>query len=296
MKKMLSIIIAMLMLMMTIPAGSVSALVEGSCTPDQYSNFTDKVKEARSHYGCTDVMSGARIIEYPTRTTATFTAFWNLCNDTLDFLNSHVCYQVTPEELKEMDDALQDSILGLRIDPCELDAMIKIAKEETNNDNYYDESTWNDFRSVIEESEAVLGTGDIDKIHNQYLKIRIAYNNLCKYNTTFGDTNGDGSVDIRDATLMQKYSTKIKELNSSQIFVSQIGTHSYDDFNIDIKDATLLQKKVTEEAKIPGDCCSNLTKLMNYNLTMDEYYFSKEDERSNASYFTKVFKYVRHFG
>lgn len=61
--------------------------------------------------------------------------------------------------------------------------------------------------------------------------------------TLVGDVNGDGYIDVLDATLVQKYSVDKASLNDEQIFVGDLN----DDGNADILDATLIQKYAAEK-------------------------------------------------
>lgn len=55
-----------------------------------------------------------------------------------------------------------------------------------------------------------------------------------------GDANRDGKLNIRDATLIQKFIAKIESLDAEQLSLSDYNT----DGKVNIKDATLIQKKI----------------------------------------------------
>ncbi len=55
-----------------------------------------------------------------------------------------------------------------------------------------------------------------------------------------GDVNCDGKLNIRDATLIQKYIAKISSLSDEQTILADFNT----DGKVNIKDATLIQKKI----------------------------------------------------
>ncbi|MBR3988280.1 MAG: starch-binding protein [Clostridia bacterium] len=55
-----------------------------------------------------------------------------------------------------------------------------------------------------------------------------------------GDSNGDGKVNIKDATLVQKHLAALVELDAVSLSVSDVN----DDYDVTIKDATTIQKKV----------------------------------------------------
>ena len=75
---------------------------------------------------------------------------------------------------------------------------------------------------------------------------------VCEYEPgikTIGDLNGDNSVDILDATLVQKHSSGTANLSNEQLAVADVN----DDKNVDILDAAMIQKyaagKITEFKK-----------------------------------------------
>lgn len=55
-----------------------------------------------------------------------------------------------------------------------------------------------------------------------------------------GDVNLDGYVNINDATIIQKYSIELCELNETQIKLADINSDSV----VNVSDATCIQKKI----------------------------------------------------
>ena len=57
-----------------------------------------------------------------------------------------------------------------------------------------------------------------------------------------GDINGDGKIDINDATMVQKSAAEIVTLTASQSIAADVSR----DGNIDVTDVTLIQKYAAE--------------------------------------------------
>ena len=58
-----------------------------------------------------------------------------------------------------------------------------------------------------------------------------------------GDVNGDGFVDVLDATLVQKYSSEKSKFNDRQFYVADVN----DDGNVDVLDAATIQKYAADK-------------------------------------------------
>ena len=58
-----------------------------------------------------------------------------------------------------------------------------------------------------------------------------------------GDVNGDGYVDVLDATLVQKYSSEKTKLNDRQLYVADVNN----DGIVDVLDAATIQKYAVEK-------------------------------------------------
>lgn len=115
-------------------------------------------------------------------------------------------------------------------------------------------------------------------MYQTYVKMRNAFNDLCRYNTVYGDGNGDGKLTIADVTLGQKYLANIEKLNSSQL----VALTCNDTFLIIIT-LTNLQKQII------GNCDVNLTVNFNRflayeNIDADKRFFTFTDENINSVY------------
>ena len=144
----------------------------------------------------------------------------------------------------------------------------EIASLEENINGWYDENLWNEFQSVLNEVKEAINSDDEQAVDSAYYLLRVTFNKLCNLHRIHGDVNGDGVVNIRDATIVQKYVNKLVELTSNQQllacsvntspfgiirqrdFYFDSGTKSYEyypadevkDLSIDIRCATKIQK------------------------------------------------------
>ena len=80
-----------------------------------------------------------------------------------------------------------------------------------------------------------------------YVYFTVAEPEVLQY--LIGDVNNDGTVDVLDAALVQKYAAGKADLNKYQLFVADVN----DDNNVDVLDAATIQKfaagKITEFEK-----------------------------------------------
>ena len=87
--------------------------------------------------------------------------------------------------------------------------------------------------------------GKISGIGNYCNSVSVEYNN----EPIVGDLNGDNSVDVLDATLVQKHSSGTADLTEKQLAAADVNS----DNNVDILDAIEIQKfaagKITEFKK-----------------------------------------------
>lgn len=92
-------------------------------------------------------------------------------------------------------------------------------------------------------------TAGIVDYHETYMHIRYSYTVRETPPVILGDTNGDGSIDVLDAVLIQKYSVDKIKFTDEQKYAADVNG----DNNTDVLDATLIQKyavgKITEFPK-----------------------------------------------
>ncbi len=76
----------------------------------------------------------------------------------------------------------------------------------------------------------------------------IAYGLEDKLIMTYGDVTGDNTVNVKDATLIQKFAAKFFKLNDTETLCADVNT----DEKVNIKDATAIQKYVAKiETNLP---------------------------------------------
>lgn len=187
----------------------------------------------------------------------------------------------TITNIEELEQAIVDFEAvknSMTLDPIELKFMISVFEKETNINNYYDETTQNNFQELLTEGKKAYDSGDEEIMYQTYVKMRNAFNDLCRYNTVYGNGNGDGKLTIADVTLGQKYIANIEKLNSSQL----VALTCNDTFLIIIT-LTNLQKQII------GNCDVNLTVNFNRflayeNIDADKRFFTFTDENINSVY------------
>lgn len=124
----------------------------------------------------------------------------------------------------------------------ELLFLCNIVFAERNDDNYYDEEIWSNFKAALNNAEAVLADETIVdyRVTDAYWRLMHSYNSLCISNKLMGDINKDGVFNILDATAIQKSLAKLTpELNSSQCMVGTLVAH---DMKPGILDVAEMQK------------------------------------------------------
>lgn len=167
------------------------------------------------------------------------------------------------------------------VDIDELNFMISLFEQETNINNYYDENIWTDFQNLLEKAKIVAMSDDEEAIHHTYIEMRNSFNNLCKYNTINGDLNGDGLLNVKDATYGQKYLAELVEFNSSQTMVSLIDYKNIT--GITIETITKMQKYIIGRDNVFEN--DNLDALIAYEgLDENARVFTNIDGNANYVY------------
>nr|WP_296168762.1 dockerin type I domain-containing protein [uncultured Ruminococcus sp.] len=134
-----------------------------------------------------------------------------------------------------------------------------IAVHEKNYNNWYTEGQWNTFvekrnnllqalsvnhpnfepekyGSVKEDDYTLAQQKYIDKCFFELIYI---YNEMTCKDIVMGDVNRDGTVDVADVTLMQKYIAGETEFTDAQKLRARV---NYDSYSVSIKDVTTVQK------------------------------------------------------
>lgn len=145
--------------------------------------------------------------------------------------------------------------LNFDIYPSYAKAAYEMALKEKNYNNYYSDEDWTNFQSKLKDLGDVIDSlgdsqqfsSDLTKAFHAMLK---AYNKMTNAYTLKGDLNNDGSVNVADVTLLQKYLAGTEELTGAQKMLT--GAYIYEDLSI--TDATLIQKySVQLIEKIPNN-------------------------------------------
>lgn len=146
--------------------------------------------------------------------------------------------------LKQVYDMYYDAPL-VNIEYAE--ATYKNALKEENYNNWYSENEWNDFQ------EKLKNLGDAfdyyyahknefpcNQLTKAFKEMMTSYNKMTNAYTVKGDVNGDGEVNIEDATLVQKYVAHIENLTGAQKMLTNEKNYE----NITVTTATNLQKHI----------------------------------------------------
>lgn len=155
----------------------------------------------------------------------------------------------TIEEVNAYQAMLDDAIEKMCISSSNLQWVIDYMEKDYNNfDNYYDEETYAELKTIYENAQKAVESGVDLEIHNAYIDMRNELNKLCAYNSIFLDVYNDGEFGIKDCTLMQMQIAKIIELTSSQRYVGRL----YKDANIsDVTNAQMMLVGLSEFAYDP---------------------------------------------
>ena len=134
---------------------------------------------------------------------------------------SYACETI--EEVNAYQAMLDEATEKMCISSSELQWMIDYMEKDYNNfDNYYDEETYAELKTIYENAQKALESGVGVDIHTNYIAMRNELNKLCAYNSVNKDVDNDGEFNIKDCTLMQMQIAKYVELTSSQRYVGSL--------------------------------------------------------------------------
>ena len=141
----------------------------------------------------------------------------------VDTIRNEIDACETIEEVNAYQAMLDDAIDKMYVSSSELQWMIDYMEKDYNNyDNYYDEETYAELKTIYENAQKALESGVDLEIHNAYIDMRNELNKLCAYNSVYLDVDNDGEFTIKDCTLMQMQIAKYVDLTSSQRYVASI--------------------------------------------------------------------------
>ncbi len=127
------------------------------------------------------------------------------------------------------------------------EATYKNALKEKNYNNWYSENDWNDFQTKLKD----LGDAfdyyyshqmkfPCNRLTKAFKAMMTSYNKMTNAYTVKGDVNGDGSFNIEDATLVQKYIVNSANLTGAQKMLTNEKNYE----NITVATVTNLQKHI----------------------------------------------------
>ena len=124
---------------------------------------------------------------------------------------------------------------------------------ETNSDGWYTDAEWSDFQSKLAGLKTALDSFvsrgedlvDDKALTDAFHALLKAYNTMTNRDALAGDVNGDGCVNIRDVTMVQRYLAEFEPLNGAQKMRAALSGMKRCD-SISVSDATQLQKHIAE--------------------------------------------------
>lgn len=179
---------------------------------------TIKVIEQNAFYGCTNLFS----IDLPDSLER---IEWRVFNNTAFYNNSNVWFDYTFAEGATINFLYDDSVAPTT-EPSEATKTTEVTEAT--------EGTTTSIAPAFTEVTAATAPSDSTKPSE---KTDGAY--------VIGDVNMDGKLNIRGATLLQKYLAKMAEFNEKVLALADMDTNG----KVNIKDATYIQKKIANIIK-----------------------------------------------
>lgn len=115
------------------------------------------------------------------------------------------------------------------------------ALKEQNYNNWYGDEEWSDFIAKRDELGTALEMDSDIRITKTFYALLKTYNTMTNRYKVFGDVNGDGSVDVNDVTLVQKYIAGEAQLTGAQ---KQLVACDYFYEKTSVDSATNIQKGI----------------------------------------------------
>lgn len=152
----------------------------------------------------------------------------------------------TAEEYKSAKDKLYTASYNLQVSVDYAKAGYEKACKEQNYNNWYSDEQWSEFQTKLANLKAALTPADgsytdawaVTKAYNELISI---YNKMTNAYTLKGDVNRDGSFDIMDVTLVQKYVVHEVNFTGAQKMLTNEKKYESD---ITVATATNLQKNI----------------------------------------------------
>lgn len=155
----------------------------------------------------------------------------------------------------------------------------KMALNEQNYNNWYSDEDWTEFQNRISDLGEALDfyyaegkpfySSELTNAFHAVIKI---YNEMTNEYTLKGDINGDGTVSVSDATLLQKYLAGTAELTGAQKMLANARKYE----NPTIAEATVIQKY----------CSDLIDEMPNNNVFISEndIYYTTSDSGEKQCY------------
>ncbi|MGN0502827.1 MAG: dockerin type I repeat-containing protein [Ruminococcus sp.] len=199
--------------------------------------------------------------------------------------------------VSELEDAyvdLMEVTSKMYVDKDELKFMYYLFTQESNSEGYYDNETWSEFQKLIVDAKEAYYSENEQLIHHVYIKMRNTFDDICTYNTVYGDFNGDGILNVSDITYAQKYLAESVDFNSSQTMLSYINGEEVS--GLSIATVTYMQKyisgTVTEFGNTILDNLVDADALIEgYNIDpiTFEYIFQNEENVIYSNAYTRYY-------
>ncbi len=212
-----------------------------------------------------------------------------LCRSYLDGEKYPYYEEFNLEIATERYDNLYEVLHNVVIDRVEVEELVAICEKENNDNGYYDEQSWNDFKAELGQAKELLTDESIidQRVTSAFYELMYQYNLLCSYNKVYCDIDGDGVMTVMDATYIQRYLVGFETFNSSQVFVSP--EFYLDDINI--TNATTIQKRCADQKIIfPHKLRMLIDGLEESNPASEE--FKYDSIKCNVMYYGNGVSYI----
>ncbi len=151
------------------------------------------------------------------------------------------------DEISTAIQMLQDAIANLNkpdVDTSKLYESIQKAEYFDFRGIRFTEETFRQFQIAYETAKREYYYGQTqESIDSAKVELDAAIEQLQnKYQVMFGDVTGDGEIDVRDATMIQKSIVELTVLDEKQ----EISSDFNDDADVNVKDATAIQMHIVE--------------------------------------------------
>lgn len=162
----------------------------------------------------------------------------------------------TPQQLQTAYDSLKNAVDNLCITDVYAQETYNLAMNEENINNWYTSKDWSAFVEARNDLKSALNTNDDSLVTVQFHSLLKAYNEMtCSYGVV-GDIDKNGSVNINDVTLLQKYLAGQVKLCGAQKLLASVNDYNYE--NVSINSVTAMQKYILEKVTIDNGFYSHL--------------------------------------